>query len=309
MAIASLDRSCKFDLAWSKIKAEVKMQTRRFGRTNHLSTLAILGGAAFGRVDQATADAAMEQAIAAGVNHIDIAPSYGEAELRVGPWLERERARFFLGCKTTERTRDGAIQELYRSLERLRVERFDLYQMHAVKTMDELDAVTARGGSLQAAVEARAQGLTKFIGITGHGLQSPAVFLEALRRFDFDTVLFPINARLFADVAYRRDANALLRECRTRDVGVMAIKAVTKGPWGDQTHTHDTWYEPFTGPADIQSAVNFALSQDVTGLCTVGDVTVLPHFLDACEHFKSMSAEEQERFIANAEQRFAPLFV
>ncbi|MBI5029982.1 MAG: aldo/keto reductase [Chloroflexi bacterium] len=285
------------------------MQTRRFGRTNHQSTIAILGGAAFGKVDQATADAAMSKAIAVGVNHIDIAPSYGEAELRLGPWLERERARFFLGCKTTERTREGAAQELRRSLERLRVERFDLYQMHAVKTMEELDAVTARGGSLEAAIEARNQGLTKFIGITGHGLQSPSVFLEALRRFDFDTVLFPVNARLFANAAYRRDSNALLPACRARDVGVMAIKSVTKGPWGERSRTHDTWYEPFTDSADIQSAVNFALSQDVTGLCTVGDVMVLPQFIDACEHFKPMSTDEQERFIVNAEQMFEPLFV
>lgn len=286
------------------------MQTRRLGRTGHDSTVAILGGAAFGEIDQATTDAVMTRVIAAGVNHIDVAPSYGEAELRLGPWLERERSRFFLGCKTTERTRAGATEELQRSLERLRIERFDLYQMHAVKTMDELDAVTARGGALEAALEARAQGVTKFIGITGHGLLAPKVFLEALHRFDFDTVLFPINARLFADPAFRRDAQALLRECRTRDVGVMAIKAITQGPWDErQPRTHATWYEPFTAAADIQTAINFALSQDVGGLCTAGDVTVLPQFLDACEHFTPMSAAEQETLIANAARMYAPLFV
>ncbi|MEW5719846.1 MAG: aldo/keto reductase, partial [Chloroflexota bacterium] len=279
-----------------------------FGRTGHYSTVAILGGAAFGKVDQATADAAMERAIAAGVNHIDIAPSYGDAEARLGSWVARERARFFLGCKTTERSRESAAAELRRSLERLRTDKFDLYQMHAVKTMEDLDAVTARGGSLQAAIAAREQGLTRFIGITGHGLQSPAVFLEALRRFDFDTVLFPINARLLANADYRRDAAALLRECRARDVGVMAIKAVTKGPWGDRPRTHATWYEPFTDAARIQRAVNFALSQDVTGLCTVGDVTVLPLFLDACAHFTRLSAAEQEAMIADAMQ-YEPLFV
>jgi len=276
------------------------MEKRRFGRTGHQSTVAIFGGASLGEVTQSQADMVMERVIAAGINHIDIAPSYGNAEERVGPWLARERRRFFLGCKTTERTRAGAEAELHRSLERLRVDKFDLYQMHAVKTMEELDAVTAKGGALEAAIHARVQGLTQFIGITGHGLQAPSVFLEALRRFDFDTVLFPINAKLFSDPDYRRDAEALLAECRMRDVGVMAIKAITKGPWGDRPRTHATWYEPFVDVTDIQSAVNFALSQDVTGLCTVGDITVLPLFIDACEHFTPLSVSAQQAMIANA---------
>jgi aryl-alcohol dehydrogenase-like predicted oxidoreductase len=286
------------------------METRRFGRTGHFSTVAILGGAAFGKIDQATADAAMGRVIVAGVNHIDIAPSYGDgvAEERLGPWVARERQRFFLGCKTMERSHEGAAAELHRSLERLHTDKFDLYQLHAVKTMEELDAVTARGGALEAAIAARAAGLTRFIGITGHGLQAPSVFLEALRRFNFDSVLFPINARLFADPVYRQNAEALLRECRARDVGVMAIKAITKGPWGDRPKTHTTWYEPFTDEAHIQRAVNFALSQDITGLCTVGDVTVLPLFLNACEHFAPMSAVEQAATIADAIQS-EPLFV
>ncbi|MCI0477987.1 MAG: aldo/keto reductase [Anaerolineales bacterium] len=284
------------------------MQTRRFGRTGHFSTVAILGGAAFGKTDQATTDAAMGRVLAAGVNHFDIAPSYGDAEERLGSWVARERKRLFLGCKTTERSREDAAAELRRSLERLRTDQFDLYQLHAVKTMEELDAVTARDGALEAAIAAREQGLTRFIGFTGHGLQSPAVFLEALRRFDFDSVLFPINARLFANADYRRDADALLHECRARDVGVMAIKSVTKGPWGDRPRTHATWYEPFTDAAQIQRAVNFALSQDITGLCTVGDVTVLPLFLDACAHFTRMSAADQEAMIADAMQ-YEPLFV
>jgi aryl-alcohol dehydrogenase-like predicted oxidoreductase len=284
------------------------METRRFGRTGHFSTVAILGGAAFGKIDQATADAAMPRVLAAGVNHIDIAPSYGNAEERLAPWIARERQRFFLGCKTTERSREGAAAELHRSLERLRADKFDLYQMHAVKTMEELDAVTAHGGALKAAIAAREQGLTRFIGITGHGLQAPIVFFEALRRFDFDTVLFPINARLFANADYRREATVLLHECRARNVGVMAIKAVTKGPWGERPKTHTTWYEPFTDMAHVQRAVNFALSQDITGLCTVGDVTVLPLFLDACAHFTRLSAAEQEAMIADALQ-YEPLFV
>ena len=283
------------------------MKTRRFGRTGHASTVAIFGGAAFWEVTQAEADAKMEQVIAAGVNHIDVAPSYGMAEERLGPWLARERDRFFLGCKTMERTKAGAADELRRSLERLRVDSFDLYQIHAITTRDELDQVTRPGGALEAILDARAEGLTRFIGITGHGLDVPAIFLEALRRFDFDSVLFPINFVLYADPAYRRDAEELLRQCRARDVGTMIIKTVARGPWGDRPKTYTTWYEPFDDADHIQQSVNFALSQDVTGLCTAGDVTILPLFLEACERFAPMSADEQEALIATATE-YEPLF-
>jgi aryl-alcohol dehydrogenase-like predicted oxidoreductase len=283
------------------------MKTRRFGRTEHTSTVAIFGGAAFWEVTQAEADAKMEQVIAAGVNHIDVAPSYGAAEERLGPWLARERDRFFLGCKTMERTKAGAADELRRSLERLRVDSFDLYQIHAITTRDELDQVTRPGGALEAILDARAEGLTRFIGITGHGLDVPAIFLEALRRFDFDSVLFPINFVLYANPAYRRDAEELLRQCRARDVGTMIIKTVARGPWGDRPKTYTTWYEPFDDPDHIQQSVDFALSQDVTGLCTAGDVTILPLFLEACERFAPMSADEQEALIATATE-YEPLF-
>ncbi|HUX75770.1 MAG TPA: aldo/keto reductase [Anaerolineae bacterium] len=276
------------------------MKTRRFGRTEHTSTVAIFGGAAFWEVTQAEADAKMEQVIAAGVNHIDVAPSYGTAEERLGPWLARERDRFFLGCKTMERTKAGAADELRRSLERLRVDSFDLYQIHAITTRDELDQVTRPGGALEAILDARAEGLMRFIGITGHGLDVPSIFLEALRRFDFDSVLFPINFVLYADPAYRRDAEELLRQCRAHDVGTMIIKTVARGPWGDRPKTYTTWYEPFDDPDHVQQSVNFALSQDVTGLCTAGDVTILPLFLEACERFARMSTDEQEALIATA---------
>lgn len=274
------------------------MQKRRFGRSGHMSTVAIFGAAAFYAVTQAQADAAMELVIAAGVNHIDVAPTYGQAEERLGPWLARERARFFLGCKTTERSKETAAAELRRSLERLRVDSFDLYQLHAVNSMEELDQVTAPGGALEAAIEARAEGLTRFIGITGHGLQAPAVFLEALERFDFDSVLFPLNFVLYAHPAYRRQAAELLRRCRAGDVGVMAIKAIAKRPWGDRPRAYSTWYEPFDDAWHIQQAVNFALSQDVTGLCTAGDVTLLPPFLEACARFTPLSTVEQEELLA-----------
>ncbi len=283
------------------------MEQRRFGRSGHLSTVAIFGAAAFSRATQEQADAAMERVLAAGVNHIDVAPSYGDAELRLGPWLEKTRGKFFLGCKTQERTKEGAAAELRRSLERLRVNSFDLYQLHAITTFEELDRVTARGGALEAMIEARAQGLTRFIGITGHGILAPAIYREALRRFDFDSVLFPINFVLYANPAYRREADALVRECRARNVGTLIIKANCARPWGERARTHTTWYEPFSEPAKIQRAVNFALSQDITGVCSSGDLTILPHFLAACENFSRQDAPAQEEMLASATQ-YEPLF-
>jgi len=284
------------------------MEKRRFGRTGHKSTVAIFGAAAFWEVTQAEADVAMERVIAAGVNHVDVAPSYGLAEERVGPWLACERGRFFLGCKTMERTKAGAAAELRRSLERLQVDAFDLYQIHAITSVGELDQATGPGGALEAILDAREEGLTRFIGITGHGVDAPAVFLEALRRFDFDSVLFPLNFVLYANPTFRRNAEELLRQCHARDVGVMIIKAIAKGPWGDQPKVYNTWYEPCDDAAHIQQAVNFALSQEVTGLCTAGDVTLLPLFLEACEHFTPLSATQQEALIASAAE-YEPLFV
>jgi aryl-alcohol dehydrogenase-like predicted oxidoreductase len=284
------------------------MQKRRFGRSGHASSLAIFGGAAFWETSQAQADRTMELVIACGVNHIDVAPSYGQAEERIGPWMKRVRQDFFLGCKTTERTRRGAEAELQRSLKRLQVDHFDLYQIHAVTAMQELDAATGPGGALEAIQHAREQGLTRHIGITGHGVDSPAVFLEALRRFDFDSVLFPVNYIQYANPAYREKAEELLQLCSQKDVAVMAIKTITKGPWKQEQHSHTTWYEPFSDAARIQPAVDFALSQPgVTGLCTAGDVSVLPLVLEACEQYADMSPADQEALIASAAQ-FEPLF-
>lgn len=276
------------------------METRRFGRSGHLSTLAIFGAAAFYQVEQAVADQAMQTVIEYGVNHIDVAPSYGVAEERLAPWMAKERQRFFLGCKTTERTREGASAELGRSLKRLGVEYFDLYQIHAVTSLDELDQVTRPGGALEAILAARQAGLTRYIGITGHGVQSPQVFLEALRRFDFDSVLFPVNFIQYANPVYRQAAEELLRQCRLKDVGVMAIKSIAQRSWGEQPKNRATWYQPFSDPQAIQSAVNFVLSQDVSGVCTAGDVGLLPLVLQACQDYTPMSRAEQQNLIRSA---------
>jgi len=286
---------------------EAEMETRRFGRTGHMSTVAVFGAAAFWEISQADADKVMESVIEAGINHIDVAPSYGQAEVRIGPWMPRERARFFLGCKTGERTREGAWKEMQASLKRLQTETFDLYQFHAITTMEELDAITMKGGALEAFVEARQEGLTKFIGITGHGADAPQIYLEALRRFDFDSVMFPLNFVQFANPEFRKYAEELIATCNAKDVGTLIIKSVTKAPWGERAHTATTWYEPFDKSDEIQRAVNFVLSHEVTGLCTAGDTRVLPLVLNACENFSRLSKDEMEQMIKSARQ-FEPLF-
>jgi aryl-alcohol dehydrogenase-like predicted oxidoreductase len=283
------------------------METRRFGRTGHMSTVAIFGAAAFYQISQEDADKVMELIIQAGVNHIDVAPGYGQAEIRIGPWMPRERERFFLGCKTMERTRAGAWNEMQVSLKRLQTETFDLYQCHAITTMEELDAVTMKGGALEAFVQARQEGLTKFLGITGHGVNAPQIYLEALRRFDFDSVLFPLNFVQMANPEFRKNAEELIATCKAKDVGTMVIKSITKGPWGEKQHTATTWYEPFEEIDDIQKGVNFALSYDVSGLCTAGDTRVLPLVLQACENFSSLNKDEMEEMIKSGRQ-YEPLF-
>jgi predicted aldo/keto reductase-like oxidoreductase len=272
-----------------------------------MSTILIFGAFAVGQVSQKEADAVMELLLEHGINHIDVAPSYYDAELRLGPWLEGHRDRFFLGCKTQLRNREEAWQELHRSLERLRVDAFDLFQLHAVTTMDELDQCFAPGGSMEAILEARDQGLTRYIGITSHGLQAPAVEMAALERFDFDSLLFTLNFKMWADEGYRRDAETLLQLAAERDVGTMVIKAVTRGPWGDNVQRYHTWYEPFDDAENIERALRFALSQPVTGAISAGDARLLPMILDAAERFQPMDEAEQRNLLATAAD-YDPLF-
>ncbi len=273
------------------------MEKRKLGKTDHYSTVAIFGGAAFWDITQSVADTVLEQVIAAGVNHIDVAPQYGLAEERLGPWMKRERERFFLGCKTMERTAEAAWQEMHISLKRLQVEQFDLYQIHAITSQEDLDVVFQKGGVIETMIKAKEEGFTHNLGITGHGMQTPKLFLQAIERFDFDTVMFPLNYGLMGQDAYREDALALIDACKKKDIGRMIIKSVAKGPWNEKPKTHTTWYEPFNTPPYFQEAVNFVLSQDVTGLCMAGDITVIPMILQACEQFEMMSEDEQAELI------------
>ncbi len=282
------------------------MERRRLGRTGQLSSVVAFGAAALGRVDQAAADRAVEAALGAGVNHVDVAPTYGEAEVRLRPWIAQVRDRVFLAGKTRERGREAARAQLHRSLERLGTDRFDLYQLHAVSKPPDLDACTAPGGALEALVEAREQGLVRWLGITGHTHDAPRTHLEALRRFDFDTVMFPVNFVLWADAGYRRDAEALLAACAARDVGVHAIKALARGPWDERPRTHATWYEPFTEPEQVDAAVAFVLSRPVTTLCSTGDVGVLPAVLAAAARARPLEAAAETALLAAAGRYRSP---
>ena len=253
--------------------------------------MAIFGTAALWDADPDTAARAFDQALAAGVNHVDVAPQYGRAQELMGPLLPAVRDRVFVACKTLRHQADGVRAQLEESLGLLRCDAFDLYQMHAVTDVDELDR---RAGAVSAVLAARDEGLTRFVGITGHGLDAPAAHLEALRRYDLDTVMFPVNPRLWADDDYRRDAEALLAEAARRDVGVMAIKAAAARPWGDRPHTSTTWYEPYTTGDEVARGVRFALSvEGVHAFCTPGDVSVLPIALEAADRFAPMDDGER----------------
>lgn len=273
------------------------MEKRRLGRTGHESTVVAFGTAGIGRVSQEDADGAVEAILAHGVNHIDIAPSYGEAMERLAPWMPKIRDRVFLGAKTRERSRESARRDIQSCMARLGADFFDLFQLHSVGTMADLDAVTASGGALEALTELRERGLTRWLGITGHGPDAPRVHLEALRRFDFDTVMFPLNATLWRNAAYRDAASELLAECAARDVGVHTIKMLARGGWGGREREHSTWYDPHRSQADIDGALWWLLSQPMHTAPSVGDVRLLPLALDAAERFTPLAADAAQAVV------------
>jgi aryl-alcohol dehydrogenase-like predicted oxidoreductase len=283
------------------------MEKRRLGRTGHMSSVVAFGAAGIGRVDQETADVAIQTALDYGVNHIDVAPSYGEAELRFGPWMPKIREQVFLGCKTNIRDAENSWAECNRSLERLNTQSFDLYQLHSVGKLDALDEVTKKGGALETLIKAKEQGLTKWLGITGHTHDAPATHLEALRRFDgFDTVMLPLNFVLWSIPQYRRDFEALLEECARRDVGIHVIKTLAKGPWGEQEKKYASWYEPFDDQPTIDQSVAFNLSLPITTMCSTGDVVILPKMLAAAERARAMEAPAREALLTTANRYESP---
>ena len=271
------------------------MEKRRLGKTGHMSSIITFGGAALWLVSQAEADAGIEMAIQHGINHIDVAPQYGQAEMRLGPWLEKHRKEIFLACKTMSRTKTETWESINLSLKTLRVDHFDLYQFHSVDNLDTLGTILGHGGALEAVLEAKQQGLIHFIGITGHKAK---IITEAINRFDFDTVLFPLNRGMAAHPDESNDFDKLLQVTHKQDVGTIAIKAVAKSRWDRPMHMYKTWYEPFEEQNDIDKGLWYTLSHDITTAALPGDLRLWPMVIDAAERFRPMDAQEQAKTIS-----------
>ncbi|MFQ5822295.1 MAG: aldo/keto reductase [Candidatus Heimdallarchaeota archaeon] len=287
------------------------MEERMLGRTGHMSSIITLGCCALGEVSQEEADRIIELALSHGVNHFDVAPTYGEAELSLRPWMKEHRDEIFLACKTGKRTRKEASEELKRSLERLGADYIDLYQFHGLDDLKELEMAFGPDGALQAMLEAREEGIIKYIGITSH---RPPTIIEALKRFDLDTVLFPLNFVLRKHRCPENDYEPVLKLAEEKNIGTIVMKAFAKGPWPpslakqpSEKRPYSTWYEPFEGQADIDQCLWFALSQDVTTVDSVCDIRFVPKIIDAAERYRKLTVDEQEQLIESA-ANLKPLF-
>jgi aryl-alcohol dehydrogenase-like predicted oxidoreductase len=279
-----------------------------FGATGHTSSRAIFGSFALSRATQAEADAILETLSHCGINHLDTAPRYGDAELRIGPWMRRHRKDFFLATKTDQTTYQAAKEQFDRSLERLQVDRVDLLQFHNLTDVVAREIVMGPGGALEFLVEAKEKGLTRFIGITGHGSLAPKMHLETLGRYPFDSVLLPCNYLLMRNEDYANRFHRLVDHCRDRRIAVQTIKSIARGYWGDKTRTHTTWYEPLSDPEAISKSVHWMLAIPDVFLITVGDKTELPKVLDAVAAFRNRPTEREMDEIVR-KSGMAPLFV
>src|ERR1700751_2930079 len=279
-----------------------------FGRTGHQSTRAVFGPAALSRVTQEEADQTLKVLLQYGINHIDVAAGYGDAELRIAPWLSAHPERFFVATKTGSRPYHEAKRDIHRSLERMGVQRVDLIQLHSLADPIEWDKALSPKGALDACIEAREQGLVRFIGVTGHGSQIAATHLRSLERFDFDSVLLPYSYIMMQDPPYAAPFERVFAVCGARNVAVLTIKSIARRPWWGHEHTRSTWYEPFEEQGDIDAAVHWALARPGIFLATVGDVRLLPKVLDAASRFTSAPAEETMRE-QMARLEMLPLFV
>jgi aryl-alcohol dehydrogenase-like predicted oxidoreductase len=279
-----------------------------FGRSGHQSTRTIFGAAALAQVTQKEADQTLELLLEYGINHIDVAASYGEAEMRVGPWMEGHREDFFLATKTENRTYAGAMEELQQSLEKLRVDYVDLWQMHFLIEEDDWQTAMGPGGALEAFIEAKERGLARYLGVTGHELRVINFHKRSLERYDFDSVLLPYNPVLMKNPVYADEFESLMSICRERNVAVQTIKSLSKGPWKEKERTRATWYEPYEDQAHIDAIVHWVLSRPGIFLNTVGDIHLLPRLLDAARRFEEGSSQEDFEKVIN-QLEVDPLFV
>jgi aryl-alcohol dehydrogenase-like predicted oxidoreductase len=284
------------------------MEQAPFGATGHDSSRVVFGAAALGSVSEGDSDRALDLLLDHGVNHIDVAASYGDAELRIAPWLQRNPGTFFVATKTGERSYRGAREEIRRSLDRLGVDRVDFIQLHNLVDVIEWDIALSADGALEAAIEAREEGLVRFIGVTGHGLSVPEMHRRSLERFAFDSVLAPYNYVQMQDPRYAETFEALAAVCGERNVALQTIKSLARRRWDGREHTAATWYEPLRDQADIDLAVHWVLGRPDAFLLTTGDVEILPRLLDAASRFERRPGDDE--MAALAERAAAePLFV
>lgn len=282
--------------------------TLLFGRTGHQSTRTIFGAAAFWDTPQKDVDATMDYILHHGVNHVDTAASYGESEVLLGDWIKRHGKPFFLATKTGERRRNNAYDEIRRSLDRLHVPQVDMIQIHALHEEADWQQVFGSGGAIEAVVQAREEGLARFIGVTGHGVPVPEFHLRSLDQFDFDAVLLPYNHVMMQNPRYAENFNKLTTLCAERNIAVQTIKGITRSPWNDVQQNRTTWYRPLEDQNDISLVVHWILGNPQVFLNTAGDINILPRILDAAEEFESSPPEDEMKALMDRLE-MKPLFV
>lgn len=229
---------------------------REFGRTGHHSSRVIFGAVSLSSVSQSEANRIFELLVRYKINHIDTAASYGNSELRINPWMREHRNNFFLATKTEKRTYLEAKDELHRSLDRLKVDHVNLWQMHNLVDPGDWEIALNSGGALEAFIEAKEQGLARFIGVTGHGLSAPAMHNRSLEKYDFDSVLLPYNYIMMQNHSYAKDFNKLLSKCISRNVAVQTIKSIARGASTDNSSNYEVWYDPLEEEEAIEHAVS-----------------------------------------------------
>jgi aryl-alcohol dehydrogenase-like predicted oxidoreductase len=282
------------------------MEKRTLGRTGHKSTLITLGGASARPTTRRESDAYIKLALDHGVNHIDVAPTYGDgvAEVILGKWIKEYRTNLFIACKTQKRTKNEAHEELSRSLKNLQTDYVDLYQLHGLDDPEELRTALSEDGAVRAIQDAQKQGLIKYIGITSH---NPVNIMKALESFDFDTVLLPVNYVLHAHPEPKNDYEPVLSLAKKRNLGVIAMKSVAKGPWPTGERKYNCWYQPFNTQSEVNDALRFTLSQYVTTAASSSDVRIAEMMINGAERFTPMEEREQQELLLKA-STYKPLF-
>jgi aryl-alcohol dehydrogenase-like predicted oxidoreductase len=281
--------------------------TLLFGRTGHESTRTIFGAAAFWDTPPKDVDVTMDLILQNGVNHVDVAASYGKAEQLLGDWIRRHGKPFFLATKTDQRTRQAAYDQIRRSLELLHVDQVDMIQLHALHEEPDWTTAFGPGGVIEAVIQARDEGLVRFIGVTGHGVPVPEFHLRSLAQFDFDSVLLPYSHVMMQNPRYAENFNKVLAVCRERNIAVQTIKGITRSPWKDVQQNRTTWYRPLEEQADIDLAAHWIFGNPQVFLNTAGDINLLPRILDAAHRFVSRPSDHEMQALGQRLQ-MEPLF-